>query len=45
MLSALRRAIQAIVGLCFFAAGVALGGFEQTVLWWMAAATILGAAA
>jgi hypothetical protein len=45
MLSALRRTIQTIVGLCFFATGVALGGFEESVLWFMAAATILGAAA
>jgi hypothetical protein len=45
MLSALRRAVQAIVGLCFFSVGVALGGFEQGVLWFMAALTILGAAA
>jgi hypothetical protein len=45
MLSALRRALQAMLGLCFFAVGVALGGFEQSVLWFMAALTVLGAAA
>jgi hypothetical protein len=45
MLSALRRALQAGLGLCFFAVGIALGGFEQSVLWFMAAATVLAAAA
>ena len=45
MLSAVRRAVQTILGLVFFAVGLYFGGFEQTVLWLMAAATILGAAA
>jgi hypothetical protein len=45
MLSALRRALQTVLGLCFFTVGVALGGFEQSVLWFMAALTILAAAA
>jgi hypothetical protein len=45
MLSGLRRAIQTIVGLAFFATGLYFGGFLETVLWFMAAGTVLGAAA
>ena len=45
MLSAFRRALQTILGLMFFAVGLYFGGFYETVLWLMAAATILGAAA
>jgi hypothetical protein len=45
VLSALRRTLQAFVGIAFFVAGLALGGFDQNVLWLMAGATILGAMA
>ncbi len=45
MLSAIRRSLQTMLGLTFFAVGLYVGGFGETVLWFMAAATILGAAA
>ena len=45
MLGALRRTLQAFVGIAFFVAGLLLGGFDQQVLWFMAAATVLGAMA